>query len=152
MRRLLQISPIVVILCVACGSRDAAEPRAEDAVAEAPAQVCFYLPPGDAAAGRETCLVMGCAACHKVEAAGFPAPVATPAVSVVLGPDVARRSRAELAESIVAPSHKIPEGLANVSEGKLSRMGNYTDSMTVRELVDLIAFIQSIDERENRTM
>lgn len=30
-----------------------------------------------------------------------------------------------------------------VAQGRLSRMGDYSEAMTVRELVDLVAFLQS---------
>lgn len=45
----------------------------------------------------------------------------------------------------MAPSHKIDKEIQAQMEGELSPMGDYSDSMTVRQLVDLVAYIQSID-------
>ncbi len=113
--------------------------------------VCFFLPTGDAAAGREAFLALGCNSCHAVDAPGFPFPVASPQVPVRLGPNQAKLTRAELVESIVAPSHQIPAGMENVSIGQLSRMGDYSHCMTVRQLVDLVAFIQTLDKQNEST-
>jgi sulfur-oxidizing protein SoxX len=58
-----------------------------------------------------------------------------------------------LVAAIVDPSHRLALGYERhqVASGKLSRMGDFGDSMTVRELTDLVAFIQSRYEVESPT-
>jgi sulfur-oxidizing protein SoxX len=107
----------------------------------------LVLPPGDAAAGRLVFLKMQCNHCHMVTgklSEGIALPVAaTPAP--LLGPEVAKKSQAELVTSIVNPSHVIQRRAPN-QEGKLSPMGDYTHVLTVRQLIDLVAFLESAGE------
>ena len=51
----------------------------------------------------------------------------------------------ELVTSIINPSHRISARyeLAAVKTGSLSRMGDFTEGMSVRELADLVAYLQS---------
>jgi hypothetical protein len=75
----------------------------------------------------------------------FPAPVADPPVGVVLGGVVfAERTDGELTAAIIDPSHDLrgyPE--ASVRSGSLSRMGDFSEAMTVRQLQDLVAYLHS---------
>jgi hypothetical protein len=101
---------------------------------------------GDAAKGRKVFEEFRCHACHRVAGLDFPAPVAQPPVPVVLGSREQRaRTDAELLVAIVHPSHDIiPKGAAGETRsGRLSRMGDFSEDMTVRQLVDLVAFIRS---------
>lgn len=104
----------------------------------------LYLPPGNAEAGRHAFESLRCNACHWVEGGQFAPPVAQPPVPVVIGHGQARLSRAAIAESIISPSHVVPDHVPNVRSGTLSRMGDFSDVMTVRELIDLVAFIRSL--------
>jgi hypothetical protein len=54
-----------------------------------------------------------------------------------------------LVSAIINPSHAIARGLAegDVSVGNTSRMPDYARGMTVRQLVDIVAFLQSKYER-----
>ena len=47
--------------------------------------------------------------------------------------------------SIINPDHKLAPGYPteNVQEDGVSRMADYRDVMTVRQLVDLVAFLHS---------
>lgn len=103
----------------------------------------FYLPAGDAAAGKEAVQAMQCFVCHEIVGSDFPAPHAQPPVMVSLGAEKARQSRERLAESIIAPSHRVPEGFTGVTSGGTSRMGDYSEVMTVRQLIDIVAYLQS---------
>lgn len=50
----------------------------------------------------------------------------------------------ELAESITNPSRRVAhDGGPAVRSGSLSRMPDYADVMTVREMTDLVAYLQS---------
>jgi hypothetical protein len=76
----------------------------------------------------------------------FPAPTAEPAVPVHLGGVVpAVRTDGELVTAIINPSHRLTgtRDRRMVESGGLSRMGDFTEAMTVRQLVDLVAFLQS---------
>jgi hypothetical protein len=107
----------------------------------------FHLPDGDPRRGREVFVAMRCHACHAVPFdQELPTPVADPPVPVLLGGVVIQaRTDGELAAAIVDPSHRIASGFRpeEVRSGRLSRMGEFGESLTVRELVDLVAYLQS---------
>lgn len=105
------------------------------------------LPAGDPATGREAFLALSCTSCHAVAGeADFPAPVAHHA-----GPELAAatagKSPDEIAASIVAPSHQVTPEAHAMMEGDLSPMGDFSDAMTVRQLVDMVAYLDSLDTR-----
>jgi L-cysteine S-thiosulfotransferase len=109
----------------------------------------FRLPDGDVERGRAAFVELRCHACHQVEGVSLPAPVADPAIPVVLGGVVALpRTDGELTTAIVDPSHRLaPQYPAQkVRAGSLSRMGDFSEAMTVRQLVDVVAFLQSTYE------
>ena len=56
---------------------------------------------------------------------------------------VTQKSREQLAEAILAPSHVIREGVADVDLPELSRMGDYTEALTVRQLIDVVTYVKS---------
>ena len=104
------------------------------------------LPSGDGTAGRQAFLDLRCWSCHEIEGGDMPKPVATPAVPVFLGGNA--RSAPDdlyLLQAIVNPSHELAPGWGteNVQSGNVSRMGDYSQVMTVRQLLDLIAFLKS---------
>jgi hypothetical protein len=106
----------------------------------------FRLPPGDVARGREAFTELRCHACHRVAGLDLPDPTADPAVPVELGGVVpAVKTDGELVTAIINPSHRLTGGQDQrmVVSGGLSRMGDFTEAMTVRQLVDLVAFLQS---------
>lgn len=115
--------------------------------ANTPAKPDFALPQGDPAAGRVVFLKMQCNHCHMVtgkRSEGIAMPVtSTPAP--LLNSDVAKKGQAVLVTSVLNPSHVIGPTVTR-REGKLSPMGDYTRAMTVRELIDLVSFLQAIEE------
>ena len=114
---------LLCFLCLSCGEQ-------------------LYIPDGDAEAGRETFVEKACHACHRVEGENFPGPFADPPVPAVLG--ARKLSRVYIAESILATSHHIAEYEGKVMDGELSRMGSYDQNLTLREWVDLVAYIESL--------
>jgi mono/diheme cytochrome c family protein len=106
----------------------------------------LVLPEGDAVAGREAFLRLDCATCHAVEwEAQFPAPH-----SARPGPELDRTLALEtsgsVATSILVPSHSIPGQARDEAGGQLSPMGDFTEAMTVRQLIDVVAYLRSRGE------
>ena len=107
----------------------------------------FFLPKGNAEAGRQAFLHMKCSSCHWVaNDMQVPDPV-TAKAGPMLGPKQAAYAPGWIANSIVSPSHTIARGSEGKAEGgELSRMADFTQTMTVRELIDLVAYIQSLKQ------
>lgn len=127
-----------VMVALALGAAACAETRKSSAG--------FHLPDGDPQRGQQVFVDLKCHACHRVDGVALPAPVADPPVPVVLGGIVQNvRTDGELAAAIIDPSYHTASGyrLAEVRTGGLSRMGDFSEQMTVRELIDLVAFLQS---------
>jgi hypothetical protein len=105
----------------------------------------FRLPDGDAAAGRQAFVALGCNACHEV--AGVPIEYLEGIAHVQLGGKTTHlRTYGELVTSIINPSHKIAprhREAGAVLEGESVMTYLYLNQiMTVQELVDLVAFLQ----------
>ncbi len=111
--------------------------------------VGFLLPGGDVEQGEAAFLELHCNACHTVDGVDLPPPVVIPApsASVVLGGQVFEiRTDGYLVTSIINPSHKLARGFneeqITTSTGE-SRMPDYSEIMTVQQLIDLVVFLQS---------
>ena len=107
----------------------------------------FTLPEGDAAAGKETYVNLQCNACHTISGVDqLKTEGEEPEQAIALGGEVTRiKTYGELVTSIINPSHRLARGYsadAVSTEGE-SRMQNYNDAMTVTQLTDLVAFVQS---------
>ena len=100
---------------------------------------------GDIERGKAAFVALGCSSCHKVSGVELPAPTVQPPVPVVLGGEVHKViPDGFLVASIINPQYKLaqyPKEQITIS-GK-SRMPPYADQMTVRQLTDLVAFLQS---------
>ena len=135
------------------GTRSAAAPAGDEQPAAGTAgydTVVLSLPRGATGAGRQAFVDLKCTACHRVTGEpDLPAPVsANPGPD--LGAGLASRPSGVVATAIVAPSHAMSvdtgaEVRAGVT-GVLSPMGDYSESMTVRQLLDLIAYLQSAQQ------
>jgi sulfur-oxidizing protein SoxX len=109
----------------------------------------FRLPEGDVQRGREAVLALKCYACHEFAGGNFPQPVADPPVPVRLGGETPFvKTDGDLVTSIINPSHRLTYGnLGELTEaGGESRMADYTEIMTVEQLIDVVAFLQSLYE------
>ena len=157
MRQVLLSAPVVLSVLLAAGSGCTQSP--EQAVPDqrataAPAQyettgVAVVLPQGAARAGRQAFLDLKCTVCHRVtQDQQLPA-----AVSGSPGPDLdhtlKRRPASELAAAIILPSHsmslKTSDEVKKHLEGGLSPMPDFSRVMTVRQLADLLAYLQSLE-------
>ncbi len=106
----------------------------------------FTLPDGDAERGKETFVAMGCHHCHTVQGVDLPPIDGEREANVGLGGEVVRiKTYGELVTSIVNPSHRLAKGYASadIAVDGASKMVNYNDQMTVSQLIDLVAFLQS---------
>jgi mono/diheme cytochrome c family protein len=106
----------------------------------------FRLPDGDADAGLEAFLIMQCNQCHTIKGMTLPGIPDTDPPYVELGGKVTYvKTYGELVTSIINPSHRLAPGYAaeQVSDDGVSKMYNYNRYMTVQELIDLVAFLQS---------
>jgi len=100
----------------------------------------LMLPEGDPDAGREAFVALACASCHTVAwDSDLPAPV-SPTPGPELGLDPAQLGPGGIATSIVAPSHKVAAKFQR-SDGR-SPMVDYTGTMTVRQLADVVAYLE----------
>ena len=107
--------------------------------------VQLTLPGGDATAGRVAFVDLKCTGCHQVaEQPDLPSPVSDSA-GPILGPDLASQPLGSLATSIVAPSHAMSIRTGSDTRGRvdgvLSPMGDYGEVMTVRQFLDILAFL-----------
>ncbi len=133
-------------------------------------QVRLILPEGDPAAGQQAFLDLGCTTCHTVRGAdALPAPKVES--SFELGPTLTGLSRGGIATQVVRPTHvnaEATEFWTDWDEGQrvwlgpgqevgedeeaqlrqASRMSDYRAVMTVKQLSDLVAFLQSAAEAE----
>lgn len=110
----------------------------------------LHLPEGNVEKGKAAFLALKCHECHRVEGVEFPAPVSTVATNVVLGGKVTRiQSYGELVTSVINPSHGLAEGFDKIQArgAKLSPMPEFNDTMTVSQMIDLVAFLQSRYEK-----
>ena len=98
----------------------------------------FRLPEhGDVGKGRVAFVELKCHLCHKVAGEDqFPATVELPSPVVLGGKVYEVRTDGYLVTSIIHPSHKA------AAKGE-SRMPDLTGQMTVRQLVNLVAYLQS---------
>ena len=107
----------------------------------------FHLPQGDAARGREAFVELKCHLCHVIDGFDPPAPFVA-ATRVRLGGQTPRvKTYGDLVTSIVNPSHRISPGYPReaVTTNGVSTMSLiYLNAvLTVQQLVDLTAFLQS---------
>ncbi len=103
----------------------------------------FRLPAGDAERGKKEFAALACNSCHEVSGVDLPKPNVQPPVPVMLGGEVYRiPSDGYLVTSIINPSFVQASYSKERTAGK-SRMPDYGDKMTVRQLADVVAFVQS---------
>ena len=105
----------------------------------------FHLPAGDAAGGRAAFVSLNCVECHTVEGVDLPKPTAAPEKILALGGRVVRlRTYGDLLTSIIHPDYSLSEAIPARERKKMGKspMKGVNDVMTVKQLIDLVAFIQ----------
>jgi mono/diheme cytochrome c family protein len=103
----------------------------------------FHLPDGDADKGRAAFVQLGCNQCHTVSGVELAAPSAPGLVQVKLGGEVLRvKTYGQLVTSIIDPSHvSSPQHLAKLQSQDRPPMPEFTNTMTVRQMIDIVAFL-----------
>jgi hypothetical protein len=110
----------------------------------------FVLPEGDPLRGEAAFVALGCPSCHTV--AGTDLTEATGGeYSVLLGGKVLQvRHYGDLLTSIVHPDHRVRLPYATVPVGEdraRSPMPDLTETMSVAQLVDVVAFLHGKYEK-----
>lgn len=105
----------------------------------------FLMPLGDAAKGREVFATMECFACHDVKGEDFPKNTKQGREP---GPELtgmgSHHPAEYFAESIINPNRVIVQGPGYTGADGLSKMPGYGDTMTVQQLVDVVAYLKSL--------
>ncbi len=103
------------------------------------------VPPGDPRAGREVFAKLECFKCHAIQGERFPQVARGPEDA---GPDLtgmgSHHPPEYLLESILNPNAVIVTGPGYTGPDGLSIMPDYRESLTVAELIDLVAYLQSL--------
>jgi mono/diheme cytochrome c family protein len=104
----------------------------------------FSLPGGgDAAKGRQLFADLECFRCHLIKDAGFPPTGGDGKTGPELTGMGAHHPAEYFAESILSPDTVLVEGPGWIGPDGRSIMPSYADSLSVAQLVDLVAFIKS---------
>jgi Cytochrome c/Fe2+ transport protein len=105
----------------------------------------FRFPDGDPQAGRTAFARLECYQCHIIQGESFPKSSSQQTAS---GPELTgmggRHPAEYLAESILNPNAVIVLGPGYTDAAGLSLMPDYRGSLAVDEVVDLVAFLQSL--------
>jgi len=105
----------------------------------------FLLPSGDAVEGRKVFVAMECFACHDVKGESFPQTSKIPRANGPVLTGMGAHHPAEyFAESIINPNRVIVQGPEYTGPDGLSKMPSYADSMTLKQLVDVVAYLKSL--------
>ena len=108
--------------------------------------VMTVMPEGDVAAGRKAFIDLSCHSCHNVSSDSALGPL-KPKTS---GPDLSKAAghmtEGYQTTSIISPSHIVVYEYLRKGVDQ-SPMPDLTRSMTVRQLIDLIAYLQSFEKR-----
>jgi sulfur-oxidizing protein SoxX len=137
MKRYIFLTLAIILGVIACDSG----PRSP---------VGFRLPGGDVESGQAAFVELHCFNCHTVAEVDLPSPGQDLVRPVALGGQVYEvRTDGYLMTSIIHPSHRLASGnrKAEVSTGEgESLMPSQGEIMTVDQLIDLVAFLQSTYE------
>ena len=105
----------------------------------------FTVPPGDPKEGRAVFVKLECYTCHAVKGESFP--TASKGAEDV-GPELtgmgSHHPPEYFAESLLNPNAVIVTGPGYTGSDGLTRMPDYSDVLTVRHLIDLVAYLKSL--------
>jgi mono/diheme cytochrome c family protein len=102
----------------------------------------FTWPQGDPAKGREVFVKLECYSCHEVKGEKFSAPRGE------IGPELSMMGPLHkgeyFAEAIINPNAVIQKGQGYEAADGASKMPSYNDLVTVQEVIDLVAYLKSL--------
>jgi hypothetical protein len=102
----------------------------------------FTWPQGDPAKGREVFVKLECYSCHEVKGEKFSAPRGE------IGPELSMMGPLHegeyFAEAIINPNAVIQKGKGYEAADGSSKMPSYNDLVTVQEVIDLVAYLKSL--------
>src|SRR5690606_28787006 len=105
----------------------------------------FSLPEGDPTAGREVFAKLECYQCHAIQGESFPTSHSS---ALGIGPELTgmgdHHPAEYFAESILNPNAIIVTGPGYTDASGLSSMPDYRESLTVAELIDLVAYLKNL--------
>ncbi|MGB4781255.1 c-type cytochrome [Candidatus Methylomirabilis sp.] len=119
----------------------------------------FALPAGDHHAGRQVFADLECFKCHEVVDEDVPAPEAEQGdVGPALSGMGAMHSAEYFVETLIDPNasvawrikHHKAEDKGYLGADGTSKMPSYNDSMTVQQLIDVVAYMKSLTAGEHR--
>jgi sulfur-oxidizing protein SoxX len=104
----------------------------------------FTWPKGDPMKGWRVFAKLECYSCHEVRGAKFP----LPKERENLGPELSMMGPLHeadyFAEAIINPSAVIEKGKGYQAADGSSKMPSFNDSLSVQELIDLVAFLRAL--------
>lgn len=110
----------------------------------------FPVEQGDIEAGQQVFVSQGCLRCHTVAGMSLPDFPGASTPRIELGGETSQvKAYSELVTSIINPNHRISERyreqLLQPPSGPLESPmpSSYIETMTVRQLIDLVAFLDS---------
>ncbi|MCB1062483.1 MAG: cytochrome C [Verrucomicrobiae bacterium] len=140
---LRRLSPILLaVVCLllnACADKEAVMGRG------------FVLPSGDIEQGQAAFVSLKCNLCHSVVGTELPG-IETGKGHVLGGEILGVKTYGELVTAVINPNHDIsPQYQAKLaddqSRAKASPMPPFNESMTVRQLIDIVTFLHSRYEK-----
>lgn len=106
----------------------------------------FSLPDGDVERGKAAFIEFQCNTCHVSKQVAQLETDPAAKISITLGGETSHiKSYGELVTSIINPSHRVVRRNSSEmadTDGK-SKMVSFNDVMTVSQLIDLVAYVQS---------
>lgn len=128
---------------------DAQKPFKTGKIVLAEAGAEFSLPEGDGAQGRFTYQEFKCWQCHLIQGEHF-GKIKEEEGGV--GPGLtgigAVQTKLYIAESIVNPNAVLVKGKGYTGDDGLSKMPEYHDSMTLRNLIDIVAYLSKLKPKK----
>jgi len=144
-----------ILSLVSCSKQEKQKETGEMAGHGMAADWKFTLPAGDAAAGRKVFVEVECYKCHEVKGEKFPA-VAEQEKGV--GSELSQMAGMHpvefFAESIINPNAVIdPKGkeLGYLGEDGKSKMPDYSDVLTAKQVTDLATYLTSLKGQEHKS-
>ena len=106
----------------------------------------FTLPDGNIEQGKANYIAFQCNSCHVTSEVPQLETGGAVAISVTLGGETTRiKTYGELVTSVINPSHKVARRKSGdmADDSGESKMVTFNDVMTVTQMIDLVAFVQS---------